>query len=115
MRKPLEGPINEAIKAIVDQRLTELGIASDSVAHEYASVGPLPAHTSARTFNAKCRSGAVAGAVKVNRVWKCTRRAWLDACTRRPSRPSIVNAPRSDMDEADAYLRTAGFRPLRVG
>lgn len=117
MKKPNEAPLNEAIKAIVDQRLTELGIASDSVAHEYTSAGPLPAHTSARTFNTKCRSGAVLGAVKVNRIWKCSRRSWFDACSQRPSvrKSSVVDAPASEVDLAETFLRTAGFRSLRAG
>lgn len=115
MKSSFDAPLNEAIKAIVDQRLTELGIAADSAAYEYSSVGPLPLHTSARTFNAKCRSGRVAGAVKVNRVWRCTKRAWFDACATKPSvRKAPIDAPRSDVEEADAFLRSAGFRPLRT-
>ena len=49
----------------------------------YSTTNPAPG-TSARTHNEVCRSGAVAGAVKDGRSWRCRREDWLRARSRRP-------------------------------
>ena len=64
----------------VDARLRERGVTGD----EYSSDNR-PGSTSLRTFNETCRSGAVAGATKEGRLWRCGRLSWHAARGRRPT------------------------------
>jgi len=106
-----------AIAALVDERVEErlrdLGVRVES--YDGAS---LPPRVKRRAFYAACRSGAVTGAERDGRGWKCTRRAWEAYRARGASRPvrgaaaRVAKLPANDVD-LDAILRAANLRGTR--
>ena len=83
-----DGDIVALLAAVLAPRVAAALAKLQANADDYTSLAPAP-RTTPRVHNEACRSGRVAGATKVGRVWRCTRSAWLAA----RSTPARVPAP----------------------